>query len=60
MHGMEDRIVPWEHSQKIHHAAPRTSSFVPLPGVGHFTIWVDMGSVVEQHSIEWFDRHLAH
>jgi pimeloyl-ACP methyl ester carboxylesterase len=34
-HGMEDRVVPFKHGQRLHEMAPGPKQFVALKGVGH-------------------------
>jgi fermentation-respiration switch protein FrsA (DUF1100 family) len=34
-HGTDDRVVPFEHGQRLAAAAPPPSRFLPLPAVGH-------------------------
>ncbi len=41
IHGRADFIIPNEHSQRLHAAAPDHSDIKLYRGLGHFTIWID-------------------
>ena len=58
IHGRADLIIPDEHSQRLHEAAPDRSELMLLPASGHVTIWVDPLRRVRRASLRWFDEHL--
>ncbi len=59
MHGVDDRVVPPENSQRIYHSAPNGSKLVYLRDVGHFGVWLDVDDRVQKQAILWFDEQLA-
>ncbi|MCA9267245.1 MAG: alpha/beta fold hydrolase [Planctomycetales bacterium] len=59
LHGTADMIIPLEHSERLHEAAPQHSDFQPLRGYGHLTVWLDPLHTVRRRSVAWFDRYLT-
>lgn len=59
IHGTWDQLVAFEHSEKLHAAAPDNSELLVLPAGGHFGVWLDVTGSISKHSVDWFDRHLA-
>jgi len=59
IHGEWDAIIPFEHAQRLHAAAPAHSRLIALPATGHFGSYLDFGARVQEASLEWFDRWLA-
>lgn len=58
IHGKADRIIPSEHSQRLHQSAPQTSQLVELRAAGHLSVWLDPFNRVESQTIDWFEKHL--
>jgi pimeloyl-ACP methyl ester carboxylesterase len=59
VHGLDDRVIPAEHSQRIYAAAEQPARLVLLPGTGHFGAWFDAQGEVAKESLAWLDEHLA-
>jgi len=59
LHGLDDLVIPPEHSLRIYAAAEQPSKLVFLPGAGHFGVWWDADGEVARHSLAWLDEHLA-
>lgn len=59
IHGDWDLIVPYEHAERLHAAAPIGTTLLRLPATGHLGSYIDFGGRVEAASLEWFDRWLA-
>lgn len=59
LHGKWDALVPIENSETILAADSGRAQLERLPGLGHVTIYFDVGSVVKKRSIAWFDRWLG-
>lgn len=59
VHGLDDLIIPPEHSLRIYAAAEQPARLVFLPDTGHFGVWWDARGEVATESLAWFDEHLA-
>lgn len=59
VHGSWDQLVAFEHSERLHEAAPQNSRLLVLPAGGHLGVWLDITGSISKHSVEWFDTYLA-
>lgn len=59
LHGVNDRVVPPENSQRIYQNSPPGSKLVYLRNVGHIGMWLDSDDRVKKQALLWFDEHLA-
>lgn len=59
VHGSWDQLVAFENSEKLHAAAPENSKLLVLPAGGHLGVWLDITGSISDHSVKWFDEHLA-
>lgn len=58
IHGEWDLIVPFDHAERLHAAAPEHSHLLMIPATGHFGTFLDFGQRVERASLRWFDAAL--
>lgn len=58
IHGDWDWIVPFDHAERLHAAAPGHSTLDRLSATGHLGSYIDFGGHVGQATNEWFDRWL--
>jgi pimeloyl-ACP methyl ester carboxylesterase len=58
MHGLNDLVIPPDHSLRIYGAAEQPARLVFLPGTGHFGVWWDAQGEVSRQSLAWLDEHL--
>lgn len=59
LHGVNDRVVPPENSQRIYQNSPPGSKLVYLRNVGHIGMWLDSDDRVKKQALLWFDEHLT-
>jgi pimeloyl-ACP methyl ester carboxylesterase len=59
VHGKCDGLVPPEHSERLHAAAPSRSELYLLDGVGHNAICRDPGGRVSRESVRWLETWLG-
>ncbi len=54
VHGTDDKLVPPQHSLRLHIAAPLHSHLELLPGEGHVSVWRDKQGLVAALALDWF------
>lgn len=59
LHGLDDLVVPPEHSYRIHVASRGNTELHYLRDTGHFGVWLDADGAVARRAVAWFDEHLA-
>jgi pimeloyl-ACP methyl ester carboxylesterase len=58
LHGSSDWLVPPEHSQRIHAAAPGHSELILVPETGHVAMYFDFRGQIAQTAVEFFRHQL--
>ncbi|MBI1904539.1 MAG: alpha/beta fold hydrolase [Planctomycetia bacterium] len=58
LHGASDWLVPPEHSQRIHAAAPDHSELILVPDTGHVAMYFDLRGQIAQTAVEFFRHQL--
>ena len=56
LHGEDDMIVPVEHAQALHDAAPEPKRLRIVPGVGHNDFVASAGAVLAEEIAAWAHR----
>jgi pimeloyl-ACP methyl ester carboxylesterase len=58
IHSRSDQLIPWQHSQRLHNAAPMHSKLVLMTGPSHFNLWIKSKQIIREASLDWFQRYL--
>lgn len=58
MHGLDDRLIPAWHSQRLRNASPHNTRLLLLPYMGHNAVWFDSEGRVAKHARDWFEACL--
>jgi pimeloyl-ACP methyl ester carboxylesterase len=58
IHSRSDEFIPWQHSQRLHDAAPDHSKLILVDGDSHFDIWLKSFDLIQRETLRWFGSHL--
>jgi len=58
IHGIDDRLIPASHSQRLRNASPHNTRLLLLPYMGHNAVWYDSEGKVARHARGWFEDWL--
>jgi pimeloyl-ACP methyl ester carboxylesterase len=58
MHGLDDRLIPAWHSQRLRNASPHNTRLLLMPYMGHNAMWFDSEGHVAGNAMAWFERWL--
>ncbi len=59
IHGREDQHIPFEHSERLHEASPRTTDLLIVDGEDHDSIMADRSSVVAKESMAFLRQWMV-
>ncbi|HTL27684.1 MAG TPA: alpha/beta hydrolase [Tepidisphaeraceae bacterium] len=60
IHSRGDELVPFQHSERLHAAAPNHSKLLLVDKQSHFTMWFQSINLIRKQSIAWLDEYVAH